>query len=95
MSSLQSSEFQPFEPIRAHLSSRRLNYLIHISLYEEDRYFLVWSSTLCTLSSTNVLDQTRKYLSFSYRDIKYILAVFCVFSLQTGYYMGHVTWLMF
>jgi hypothetical protein len=34
-----------------------------ISLYDEDRYFLVWSSTLCTFSSTNVLDQTRKYLS--------------------------------
>ena len=39
----------------------------HISLNEEDRYFLVRSRlTLCMFSGTNVLDQTRKYLPRKY-----------------------------
>ena len=44
-----------------------------IALYEEGRYFLIWSSTICTLSSTYVLDQIRKYLPSSLRDIKQII----------------------
>ena len=33
-----------------------------ISLYKEGRYFLTWTSKLCTISSTYVLEQIRKYL---------------------------------
>ena len=45
-----------------------INYRLRISrisLYEEDRYFLVWSSTLVLLNVHSVLDQTIKYLSSS------------------------------
>jgi hypothetical protein len=39
--------------------------LLIISLYEEGRYFLVWSSTLLLLKVHNLLDQIRKYLPSS------------------------------
>jgi hypothetical protein len=37
----------------------------HIFLYEEGRYFLIWSSTLVLLLAHNVLDQIRTYLPSS------------------------------
>jgi hypothetical protein len=60
---LEKSAIPKFKNKKKSNTGRYADDVLCISLYEEDRYFLVWSSTLVLLNVHNVLDQTRKYLS--------------------------------